>query len=122
MKNQDLDEQYGGTPAAKRRQDAPGKRSDALRQSGRSVGGFGHKVRMGGSVSNFGRGDAGSVKGSSVRDPKDDSFDLEDFEDVMEQIELQGALAEKKRMVSKVNLQEEEKDYKDSFLVKFFES
>ena len=30
--------------------------------------------------------DAKSLKSGSVRDPKDDSFDLEDFEDIMEKI------------------------------------
>ena len=42
---------------------------------------------MGNSVSNFGgMADKYSLKSGSVKDPKDDSFDLEDFEDVMEKI------------------------------------
>jgi len=61
------------------------------------------KIRMGGSVSNFGNSETKSMKSSSVRDAKEDSFDLEDFEDIMEQIQLQGALEEKKRQVRKVN-------------------
>ena len=59
-----------------------------MRQSGKSVGGFGHKVRMGNSVSNFKGSDGRSMKSGSVRDPKEDSFDLEDFDDIVEQIEL----------------------------------
>ena len=39
---------------------------------------------MGASSSNF--GDVKSVKSGSVKDPKDDSFDLEDFDDVIEKI------------------------------------
>lgn len=55
-----------------------------MRQSGKSVGGFGHKVRMGNSVSNFKGSDGRSMKSGSVRDPKEDSFDLEDFDDIVE--------------------------------------
>ena len=54
---------------------------------------------MGSSVSNFG----GSQMSSSVKDPKEDSFDLEDFGDVMESIQLQSALEESRRKIEKVN-------------------
>lgn len=55
---------------------------------------------MGNSVSNF--GDAKSMKSGSVRDQKEDDFDLEDFGDIMEMIQLQGKLEEKKREVKKI--------------------
>jgi len=42
------------------------------------------------------------MKTGSVRDPKDDSFDLEDFDDIMEKIQLQGMLEEKKRIVKQI--------------------
>ena len=58
-------------------------RTDTLRQSGKSVGKFAG-TKMGASASNF--GDARSVKTGSVKDPKDDSFDLEDFDDIIEKI------------------------------------
>ena len=58
------------------------KRADTLRQTNRSVGKFGNG-KMGSSVSNF---DNRSLKSGSVKDPKEDSFDLEDFEDIMEKI------------------------------------
>ena len=60
-----------------------------LRQTGRSVGKIGTK-KMGSSVSNFGgtNRDGTSLKSGSVRDPKEDEYDLEDFGDIMESIQL----------------------------------
>ena len=104
-----------GTPSKGARND--GKRADTLRQSGRSVGKFGN-VKMGSSVSNFGA--TNSMKSGSVRDPKDDSFDLEDFEDIMEKIQLDGALEEKKQVIKKTRKQDND-EFKDNFLVKFLE-
>ena len=90
------DSSIGGTPVQNRR-------TNTLRSSaGKSVGNkFGNtKARMGNSVSNF--GDAKSMKSGSVRDQKEDDFDLEDFGDIMEMIQLQGKLEEKKREVKKI--------------------
>ena len=54
------------------------------RMSGRSVGRFGATSKMGGSASNF---DGQSLKSGSVRgNPNDNSFDLEDLDDLMEKI------------------------------------
>ncbi len=73
---------------------------------------------MGSSVSNFGasQADGKSFKSGSMRDPKEDSFDLEDFGEVVESIQLQSALEEQKRMIGKVK-EEKEDGYKDCFLV-----
>lgn len=75
----------GGTPGSNKRRTGAGSiRGDTMRQSGKSVGKFGG-TKMGASTSNF--GDGRSVKTGSVRDPKDDdSFDLEDFDDIIEKI------------------------------------
>ena len=93
------------------------KRNDTMRQSGRSVGKFGH-TKMGSSTSAF---DKQSLKSGSVRDAKEDSFDLEDFDEIVEKIQLESAIHEQKRSVRQV-LKQDEEDYKDSFLIKFFEN
>jgi len=122
LKNvKDFTDAIADTPnAGNRRLDS--KRNDTLRQSGKSLG-KAAKPRMGVvSVNNFGGlSDAKSIKTGSIRDARDNSFDLEDFDDVMEKIQLEGAIEEKRRMVSRV-LQKDETSYKDNFLVKFFES
>ena len=112
---QSIEKLDSGTPQKGVRKD--GKRADTMRQSGKSVGKFAN-TKMGSSHSNF--GDAKSVKTGSVRDAKDDSFDLEDFEDIMEKIQLDGALEEQQRVIKKVRKTDND-DYKDNFLVKFFE-
>ena len=54
------------------------------RVAGRSVGRFGATSKMGGNASNF---DGQSLKSGSVRGKdNDDSFDLEDLDDLMEKI------------------------------------
>lgn len=58
---------------------------------------------MGQSASAFGHTlDNKSVKTGSVRgNPNDDSFDLEDFDDIMEKIKLDAALEETRQNVRK---------------------
>lgn len=77
---------------------------------------------MGQSTSAFGQSlDTKSMKSGSVRDnPNDDSFDLEDFDDIMEKIKLDAALEETRQSVRKQKPEEDE--YKDNFLIKFFET
>ena len=42
------------------------------------------------------------MKSGSVRDKKEDSFDLEDFDEIMEKINLDKTVAEKKRDVKQI--------------------
>lgn len=68
--------------------------------SGRSVGRFGAISKMGGSTSNF---DGQSLKSGSVRGKdNDDSFDLEDIDDLIEKIQLESAIEDKRREIRKV--------------------
>ena len=70
------------------------------RMTGRSVGRFGATSKMGGSTSNF---DNQSLKSGSVRgNPNDDSFDLEDIDDLIEKIKLESAIEDKRREIRKV--------------------
>ena len=72
------------------------------RMSGRSVGRFGATSKIGGSASNF---DGQSLKSGSVKgNPNDDSFDLEDLDDLMEKIQLESAIEDKRREIRKVKV------------------
>ena len=87
-----------------------------MRQTGKSVGKFGSQTKP----SNI--SDAQSMKSSSVRGGND-SFDLEDFEDIMEKIQLDGAIELQKKSMRKLTTANEDPDaYKDNFLIKFFEN
>lgn len=72
------------------------------------------------SSSAFGHSDTKSMKTGSVRDKNDDSFDLEDFDDIVEKIKLDAALEEQRQAMRKAK--REDDDYKESFLIKFFET
>lgn len=62
------------------------------------------------------------MKSGSVRGGNNDSFDLEDFEDIMEKIQLDGAIELQKKSMRKLTTANEDPDaYKDNFLIKFFE-
>jgi len=71
-------------------------KTNTLRQSNRSVGKFGAATS---SKGGFG---GQSMKSGSVRDKKEDSFDLEDFDEIMEKINLDKTVAEKKRDVKQI--------------------
>jgi len=84
---------------------------------GKSIG-----IKIGSSSSAFGISDGTSMKSGSVKgNPNDDSFDLEDFDDIVEKIQLESVLEDTKRIVSKVKTEKND-EYKDSFLIKFFET
>ena len=57
---------------------------------------------MGASTSAFGHTEVKSMKSGSVKgNLNDDSFDLEDFDDIIEKIQLESALEDTKRLVRK---------------------
>ena len=86
----------GGTPDKR----STNKGGNMPRMTGRSVGRFGATSKMGGSTSNF---DNQSLKSGSVRgNPNDDSFDLEDIDDLIEKIKLESAIEDKRREIRKV--------------------
>ena len=73
-------------------------------------------------MSNF--GDAKSKASASVRDQQEDDFDLEDFTDIAEAIQLQGVLEEKRRQIRKIKQPKESRVDKpnDNFLINFLET
>ena len=116
-----FDSTVGGTPGKHK----SGKKTDTLRQTGRSVGKLGAKTGKAGAFGKSGHyAETQSLKTGSVRDKNDDSFDLEDFDEIMEKINLDKVLEEKKSTVRKLKKTTNEgtADYKENFLIKFFEA
>ena len=65
--------------------------------------------------------DKKSIASSSQRDPlNDDSFEMEDWDDIMEKIQLDAAIEDKKRQVRKIKPDVDD-SYKDNFLIQFLE-
>lgn len=95
----DNNSSIGGTPG--KRAANGSKVSTTMRQTGKSVGktAFGASASRGG----FGAGNnAQSLKSGSVRDNNDSDFDLEDFADIMEKIQLESAIENKKRNITQL--------------------
>jgi len=92
-----------------------------IKKSGKGVG-KSIGIKIGSSSSAVGISDGTSMKSGSVKwNPNDDSFDLEDFDDIVEKIQLESVLEDTKRIVSKVKTEKND-EYKDNFLIKFFET
>ena len=88
----------GGTPGKKQQ---TGKTSELkMRQTGKSVGKFPIKAATAKKFTgNY--ADEMSLKTGSVRG-NDSDFDLEDFDDIMEKIQLDGAIEAEKQKVNKL--------------------
>ena len=63
------------------------------------------------------------MKSGSVKDKQESDFDLEDFTEIMEKLQLENALNDKKREIKKLKKVPEggDEDYKDNFLIKFLD-